>query len=380
MNGRPRLETQTWYGVYTTDFSLEQVRQRSADLVVALANRGWPCLVAYDTRFLSNLIARDLWLTMQQAQVSASLAAAPLPLPAIRYALKDGLAPCALVVSARNRPYWYNGLVLLAPAGCGLRLEEAGSALAAVPFPATLDGTPDGGADLRGDYLNALRQQVDIELIRRASLTIVVDPMNGSTVGYLPGLIGEGVQTRAIEINREADPLFGRVTPLPVESGMNRLRKLVRESDSHIGLACSADGMALGVADKNGEPLELLEVALLLGTYLSRQHRQKGLLVAPLPGPGSPFENNLAGLTAWENDTGIKLELTAEPGPRIAEVMAQERPGLVVGCTAEGEITLPRYSDHPDALAAASVLMEMIARRSGSLRALIDEVRGYVGS
>jgi phosphomannomutase len=363
-----------WEGVSAADFTLDRVRQRVAGLAPLLLERGLTCLVAADTRFMSGMVAHAIYQSMLAAGVQARLAAGPAPLPAVQHALDRQQAGCALVVSARNRPYWYNGLVLLAPPG--LRFIVTAPPAEPTIFPS--DTPPPGGdqlIDLRASYLDDLRAQADIELIRRVSLTIFIDPMNGTTAGYFPSLIVENGQTRAIEINKELDPLFARVTPLPAESGLTRMRKLVRESDSHLGLAFSADGTALGVVDKNGEQLELLEMALLLGLYLARQHRQRGVIVAPPPNPTSLLAQPAQRLAAWEEALGVKVELHADPGSRMQELLAAERPGLLLGCTPEGELVLGRYGPCPDGLLGGLLFAEMVARNNGNLRDLIDRLR-----
>lgn len=383
MSARLRLVANVWQGIYTTDFTLDQVRRRCYRLGEILRERAWSCLIAYDTRFMSNLFARDISAGLAQQGIAASLAPAPAPLPAVQLALDQRRANCALVVSARNRPYWFNGLVLLGPLNETEILRLHDYPLTLQPFPPTGDTTPpaqpaDQPPDLRGPYLEMLRGRIDIELVRRSTLTMFVDPMNGTTIGYIPALISDSGQTRAIEINRETDPLFGKLTPLPAEAGLTRLRKLVRESDSHIGLAFSADGTALGVIDKNGDQLDHLEIALLLAAYLARQHRQRGMVVAPLPAAGSPLASKLAGLGAWEDAMGLKVELSPDANARIAELLAQEKPNLLLGCTQEGELVLGRFALYPDALLAGLLLVEMIARNGGNFRVLIDELREHL--
>lgn len=387
MSERLWLITKFWEGVYAADFTLEQVRRRCYCLGEALIKRGWRCLVAHDTRFMSSLFARDIYRNLALQGVPVSLVTTPAPLPAVQFALDRQQANCALIVSARNRPYWYNGLVLLGPSDADLPLQPSNQAPPPQPFPPPADPNAQGqlsiaetSQDLRSPYLDMLRKRVDVNLIRRSTLTIFVDPMNGTTAGYFPATIGEGGQTRAIEINRETDPLFSKLTPLPVESGLTRLRKLVRESDSHLGLAFSADGAALGVVDKNGEQLDLLEIVLLLAAYMARQYRHKGLVIAPLPAAGSALAEARSGLSKWENAIGIKVELTTVPATRMAELLAQGKNNLLLGCTAEGELVLGRYTPYPDALFAGLMMAELIARNGGNLRAMLDELHGRLGA
>jgi phosphomannomutase len=282
------------------------------------------------------------------------------------------------VISAGNRPYWFGGLIALAPASdppLFATFEPAApSGDPAPPFPPL---PPENGApgqiDLRGPYLDSLREWVEIEAIRRAPLTMFVDAMNGTTSGYIPAALGEGTQAKAIEINRETDALFGRQTPQPAEVGLQRLRKLVKESDSHMGVAISADGRAVAVADHTGELVPALDLALLLAQYLSSQHRQRGLVIAPA-GAAEPA----GGLKSWGEAVGLRVELATDPAARIAEVTERDRGSLLVGVTASGEVTMGRYGAAPDGTLAALVLAEVIARYGDKLRPLVEKAKGKV--
>ncbi|HWQ11473.1 MAG TPA: phosphoglucomutase [Roseiflexaceae bacterium] len=372
MGQRPHLSRYRWEGVFGAEFTLAAVRGRCRALVRTLAARRLSCLVAHDTRFMAGQFALDAYRLLESAGLSASFCPSPAPFPAVELALEQRRADCALVVSAGNRPYWYGGLILLAPPADPPPLEApaAEPQSDALPFPPQpAEGGERNQIDLRAPYLERLRGEVDIELIRRAPLTVFVDPMNGAASGCLPGAIGEGAQARAIEINRETDALFGRQTPQPAEVGLTRLRKLVKESDSHLGVAISADGRALGVADHTGEVVPPLDLALLLAQYLSGQHRQRGLVVAPA-GPEPP-----GGVKAWEEAYGLRLELAADPAARIAEVAGRDRGSLLVGVTSAGEVTMGRFGASPDGTLAALVLVEIVARFGEKLRPLVEKAK-----
>lgn len=389
MNANRSLIPNFWEGVVAVDFTLEQVRQRSYALSQLLQADQQTCLVAYDTRFMSNLVAQDIYQMLRQ-QLNTHLVADAAPLPALRMALEQGHVHTALVVSARNRPYWYNGLVLLERRVSRLSLDPATTPapqnLLQGPFPLSTEGSA-GGAPFVADQLLQVRQPyirwltnlIDMSSIRRSIMTIFVDPMHGTTAGYLPAAIGEGTQTKAIEINRETDPLFGKTTPLPITANLSRLRKLVRESDSHIGLACSADGTALSVIDKNGELLDLCEMTLLLASYLYQQHHMKGMVITPSPAPTSPLANVTTNLSNWRDQLGFKVELSDDSTGRITSLLQQNPNELLVGCTDQGEVIVGGYSSYPDALLSGLLFVEMIARNNGNLRTVINELRTNLG-
>jgi phosphomannomutase len=340
---------------------------------------------------MSNLFAQDIYRYLVMRGVPVSLVPNPVPLPAIQFALDKQQADCGLYISARNRPYWYNGLVLLESAANNLSLtsdttsedEAETSAIASIlgtqPFPGSGEFVADSTLDVRKPYLDMLSSQVDVGLIRRATLTIFADPMHGTVSGYLPAVIGEGSQTKAIEINRETDPLFGKTTPLPAENGLARLRKLVRESDSHIGLAFSADGTALGIVDKNGEQIDQFEVVLLLASYMVGQYRQKGTVIMAPPAESSPLAKATASIGTWEDILGFKVELAANTTERISEFLANDQQNLLLGCTPAGEMIMSNYTSYPDALIAGLLMVELVARNGGNLRTLLNDLRENLG-
>lgn len=167
MDARLQLIDTIWEGVFAADFTLEQVRRRCMHLGKALAERGWSCLVAYDTRFMSDIFARDIYHLFTTEGIPVQLAAMPAPLPAIHTALVQNKIDCALVVSARNKPYWYNGLALLKVRNTDTILfseeEHEDDKTLLLPFPPTVEtGNPQpeitsATLDVRRPYLDTLR-------------------------------------------------------------------------------------------------------------------------------------------------------------------------------------------------------------------------------
>ncbi len=375
-----------WEGVFAVDFTLDQIERRCIYLGETLLERGQNCLVAYDARFMSNLFARNICHILQQQGVQVYLASMPAPLPAIQHALSQQEVDCALVVSARNKPYWYNGLVLLNPSlsddlnpPSHWSPRQASASLLFIDPVAQAEKTDAiPTIELRTPYLEHIRKHIDVAIIQRSTMTIFVDPMHGTLAGYLPSVIGEESQTMAISINREPDPLFDRLTPLPAVSNLTRLRKLVRESDSHVGLAFSADGTALGIVDKNGTQLDRTDITLLLADYLVRQYRQKGLVIAPPPLGEDTI--SMAGIETWKKSLGIDVEITSHASERIAEMLQQKREDLLVGCTPEGELVIGHYILYPDALLAGLLVVEMIARSGRTLQFLLEQLRASIAA
>jgi phosphomannomutase len=367
MGTRARLYTSRWSGQFAVDVTLAQLYGRCERLADQLAAANRSCLLAYDTRFMSQLFARELQRVLIGRGVPAQIASSATPLTAVQHALVRGHADCSLCVGAGSLPYWYSGLTLISRHQ-DLVLPHAVDGLSqrTPEFPPPpLDERDPSLVDLRAPYIEMLRGQIDVEMIRRTTMTIFVDAMNGTAAGYLPAVVGEG-NAKAIEINREPDPLFGRLTPNPAENGLARLRKLVRESDSHVGVAISADGSALGVVDNAGNQVDGELLLLLLANYLQRQHRLKGTIIAP--------EACRARIGDRDQQLGVRVEYADAADAAIEAALDGERAALLVGYAGNGLFALGRANPGGDALLIALIVLEMVARFGGKLRALLDEL------
>src|SRR5919205_4539571 len=115
MSQPPRLHQHQWSGIYTADFTLDGVRQRCLRLAEVLAANSWSCLVACDTRFMSGHYARYAYRILEARGVQVSFCPTPAPFPSVELALEQRRADTALIFSAGNLPFWYCGMIVLAP-------------------------------------------------------------------------------------------------------------------------------------------------------------------------------------------------------------------------------------------------------------------------
>ena len=373
MAQRPSVQYHSWSGVYGDTFTLGGLRSRCVAFKNILLEHNWSCVVSFDTRFMANQYALEALHMLHNAGVKCCYCPNATPLPALERALEQRVADCALLISAGNQAYWNLGLLAITPPIPEEPFEAANPiAEDGLAFPSQGPDPNIEQVDLRSAYIEVLRGAVDIELLRRTTLTMFVDPMHGSTSGYLPAALGEGTQLKAIEINREADAFFGKQTPHPFDSGVPRLRKLVRESDSHFGVAFSANGNALVVVDNQGNVVIPRDLAIVLGTHLSRQYRQRGVLIVPSE---SPINAKAAGPRWLEDHYGLRIEQAYHTSEHIADQVARDRAALVAGLTNTGEAILGRYTAVPDALLTALILTEAVARSGSKLHQLLNSLR-----
>ena len=202
----------------------------------------------------------------------------------------DRKAGGASIITASHNPGTDNGYKY--------KPEYAGSASPEViaRIEANLEKTPVqrmelGAAERQGlverfDATPSICKQlgglVDIEYIKRAGLTVIIDAMYGAGAGYLPLLL-DGGPTRVVQLNAERNPTFPGIRgPEPLDANLGKLKKVVKESGASVGLAFDGDADRVGLVDETGRFINQLQVFGLLTYYLLEVRNWRGPIVKSL--------------------------------------------------------------------------------------------------
>ena len=131
-------------------------------------------------------------------------------------------------------------------------------------------------------YDARIRSLVDVEAIKDAGFTVLVDNMWGNGAGYLSRFIAGGA-TQVVEYHAERNPIFPemqRPEPIPpnVDAGLAKARAIGADA------VCILDGDAdrCGFGDENGEFVDQLRVYGLLAMYLLEVRGERGPIVKTL--------------------------------------------------------------------------------------------------
>jgi phosphomannomutase len=136
--------------------------------------------------------------------------------------------------------------------------------------------------DAAPPYIENLKKLVDLEPIKAAGLTVLVDAMWGNGGGWFPRLLAGGTTT-VHEIHAERNPIFPemkRPEPIPpnVDVGLSRTLEL----GADVLLITDGDADRMGIGDENGQFLNQLQVMALLALYLLEVRGQRGPIVKTL--------------------------------------------------------------------------------------------------
>ncbi|HET6277381.1 MAG TPA: phosphoglucomutase/phosphomannomutase family protein, partial [Candidatus Polarisedimenticolia bacterium] len=110
-----RFGTSGWRGVIADEFTVANVRRVASAIARTLLEDGLArqgVFVGYDTRFLSERFAREVAEVMAAHGITVRIAPAPIPTPAVAFAIVSGRRAAGINITASHNPPEYSGLKL----------------------------------------------------------------------------------------------------------------------------------------------------------------------------------------------------------------------------------------------------------------------------
>ncbi len=375
-----RFGTDGWRGVIAADFTFANVRRVSqalADYLLAhnLARRGM--VVGYDQRFASEDFAAAVAEVLAGNGIPVFLCQKACPSPAVAYAILPRKAAGGVVITASHNPPRYNGFKIKSEYAASAPPEMVAEVeslvdrtpVRSMPFAEAQQAGMIVTFDPFPAYQEQLAALVNLERIRQAGLTVIVDPMYGAGIGYLPALLGGG-STRVIEIHGERNPVFpGMKNPEPLAYNLIKLCTVVRDSGSYAGLALDGDADRVGLVDEKGNYVDTLRVFALLTLYLLEVRGWRGPIVKSIS--TTAMVDRLAAryrLPVFETPVGFKYI-----GAQMVEKDA------LIGGEESGGFGFFHHIPERDGVLAALFLLDMMVRLERTPSELVAYLFEQVG-
>jgi len=219
--------------------------------------------VARDTRTTGRLFADAAASALAGVGCDVRrLGIAPTP-AAQAYAEREGVP--AVVITASHNPPEYNGVKLVGTDGVELdrrTLERVEERLLAEDFELVGYDQVGGHRSVEGladDYVEQLLERLAAEGVRErvtaADLEVVVDPGHGAGCLTSPEFLRE-LGCRVRTVNAAPDGHFPGRDPEPVADNLADLRRLVRSTQSDVGIAHDGDADRAIFVDETGTHVE----------------------------------------------------------------------------------------------------------------------------
>ena len=191
-------------------------------------------------------------------------------------------AAAGIVITASHNPWTDNGFKVKAPTGAAagadiltvLEAAIAGNGGTAIERRPLADAEAAGLVE-RFDpfegYERFVRRTIDLDALKAADLSILVEPLYGVGSGWIPRLLRDG-RIRVTEIHSERNPYFGGINPEPIRPNVDEALARIAAGGFDLGLLLDGDADRAGAADERGTFIHQLQVTGLLMYHLA-EHR-----------------------------------------------------------------------------------------------------------
>ena len=287
--------TDGWRGTIAEDYTFDNVRRATqgfASYLLEQGRQGQWVVVGYDKRFASENFAATTAEVLAGNGFKVYLTNEATPTPVIAFAVVHKKACGAVNITASHNPPTDNGFKVRDENGGAIDPEGLKRIEALIPDSAEdvkhiplKTGSEDGRIvtfDASEAYIANLKKLVDLQRIKEAGFTVMVDAMWGNGAGWFTRLL-EGGKTRVIEIHNTRNPSFPDMKrPEPIRPNIDVGLAATVENNADVLLITDGDADRCGIGDEKGEFINQLRVYALLAFYLLEIRGERGAIVKTL--------------------------------------------------------------------------------------------------
>jgi len=261
-----------------------------------------------------------------------------------------------------------NGFKVKAPTGAAAGSEILGviERRLAVNGGIGIDRRPFADAEAAGlverfdpfeGYERYVRRTLDLDALKAADASILVDPMWGAGSGWISRLLAGG-RIRVNEIHQERNPYFGGVNPEPIRPNVDEALALLAGGGYDLGLFLDGDADRAGAADERGTFVHQLQVTGLLMYYLAEHRGMRDPVVVSVNNTSMAARlGEHYGITTHETAVGFKFI-----GPKMIET------GAMLGAEESGGFGFGMHLPERDGIYADLLLLDLFLRERAAGR------------
>jgi len=382
MASKIKFGTDGWRGVIAEDYTFDNVRRAAqgfASYMLAQGKAGQWIVIGHDKRFGSEHFAAAAAEVLAGNGLNVWLTEGATPTPVIAFSVVNKKAAGAINITASHNPPTDNGFKVRNETGGaidpeGLKQIEAGipDSTEHVKRIAYSVGVAEGKIvkfDPAPAYIAHIQKLIDLQPIKDAGLTIMVDAMWGNGAGWFETLLAGG-KTRVLEIHNQRNPVFPEMKrPEPIPPNINVGLQATVDNKADILLILDGDADRVGVGDENGQFVNQLRVYALLAYYLLEIRGLRGDIVKTLSTTGML---NILGAQYGVpvHETGVGFKYVA---PKMTETDA------LIGGEESGGYAFRGNVPERDGILAGLYMLDFMVRLGKKPTELLDILFEKVG-
>jgi phosphomannomutase len=383
MMGKIRFGTDGWRGVIAEDYTFDNVRrcaQGFSDYLLSQGNQDEWVVIGYDKRFQSENFAAACAEVLVANNLRVYLTQESTPTPVISFSVVDKGAVGAINITASHNPPSDNGFKVrnrfggaIAPEGLTdieKRIPDSIEAIKRVDFSTA---SSDGRIilfDPKPAYIEQIHDLIDLEPIKSAGLTVLVDPMWGCGAEWFSQLLNGGT-TKVVEIHNTRNPSFPEMTrpePIPPNVDVGLEETLKHKAD--VLIITDGDADRLGVGDEKGVFIDQLRVYGLLAYYFLEVRGERGPIVKTLSTTDMLKKlGKIYDVPVIETGVGFKY---------VAPAMLEH--DALIGGEESGGYAFHGHVPERDGILAGLYILDMMVKLQSKPSQLIDLLFDKVGS
>jgi phosphomannomutase len=290
-----RFGTDGWRAVIAEDYTFDNVRrcaQGFSNYLISQGYQGESVVIGYDKRFHSENFASACAEVLAANYLQVYLTQEATATPVISYAVVDKGAVGAINITASHNPPIDNGFKVrnrfggaIAPEGLKeieKRIPDDVESIERVEFSDALSERRIVKFDPKPAYVDQIRKLIDLEPIKSAGLTVLIDPMWGCGADWFSQLLAGG-KTKVVEIHNTRNPTFPEmVRPEPIPPNVDVGLRETLNYKADVLIITDGDADRLGIGDEYGIFVDQLRVIALLAYYLLEIRGERGPIVKTL--------------------------------------------------------------------------------------------------
>jgi phosphomannomutase len=363
--------TDGWRARVAEDFTFENVRrcaQAVSQYVVERGEQSKGVVIAFDRRFVSEHFAAAAAEVVLAHDIAVALAFEPVPTQMSSFEVVQRKSAAGIVITASHNPWTDNGFKVKSPTGAagGPEMLSAIERFLAADGGRPIPRRPLADAEAAGmlerfdpyaGYAEFIRPNLDMDRLKAADMSILVEPLYGSGSGWIPRLLAGG-KIRVTEVHSERNPYFGGVNPEPIPPNVNESLARLAGGGFDLGLLLDGDADRCGLADERGTFISTLQVFGLLMYYLA-EHRGLRAPVVKTVNETSMAERlgERYGIAVHEVPVGFKYI-----GPKMIET------GAMMGGEESGGFGFGMHLPERDGIFADLMLLDLFVRERAAGR------------
>ena len=357
--------TDGWRARVADEFTFENVRRCADGVARCVADRGQQAkgvVVAYDRRFASEHFARAAAEVLLAHDIPVAISRTAVPTQMCSFEVVQRGSAAGIVITASHNPWTDNGFKVKSPTGAAAGadmlpiieagiVDNAGKAIERRPLEdAEAAGLVEWFDPFDG-YERFVRRTLDLDALRDADISLLVEPLYGAGSGWIPRLLAGG-RIRVTEIHNERNPFFGGVNPEPIRPHVDQARAMMAGGGYDLGLLLDGDADRAGAADERGTFLHQLEVTGLLMYYMAEHRGLREPVVVSVNNTSTAAHlGKHYGIETFEVPVGFKFI-----GPRMIET------GAMLGAEESGGYGFGMHLPERDGIYADLMLLDLFLR------------------